>query len=65
MERLVFRKKARDLTEAESILTDYPLSAEEELDLVPYVEHLLYEEKEIPESSEELLEEFRKWDGRL
>lgn len=61
LKRLVARKDARELTEAESVLVDYPLTAEEELQLVPYVEHLLEEGEAIPESSEELLEGFSTW----
>lgn len=61
LKRLVARKDARELTEAESVLVDYPLTAEEELQLVPYVEYLLEEGEAIPESSEELLEGFSMW----
>lgn len=61
LKRLVARKDARKLTEAENVLVDYPLTAEEELQLVPYVEYLLEEGEAIPESSEELLEGFSIW----
>jgi hypothetical protein len=61
LKRLVARKDARELTEAENVLVDYPLTAEEELQLVPYVEYLLEEGEAIPESSEELLEGFSIW----
>lgn len=56
MKRLVHQKKVGEFTEAESILIDYPLSAEEELRLIPYVENLLEVGEPVPESSEELLE---------
>ena len=56
MDRIIFRKDIRELSEAEIVLSDYPLTAEEEEMLVPVVERLLADGKEIPESSEELLE---------
>ena len=61
MKRLVYRKDARDMTKSEAILTDYPLTAEEEAEIVPFVGYLLEEGKEIPESSEELLEANAEW----
>lgn len=56
MKRLAFRKDPRDMSDAEKIIVNYPLTAREEELLVPIVERLLAEGKEIPESSQELLE---------
>ena len=54
--RVVYTKEPADFTEAENIIIDYPLSAEEEKELIPVVEMLLEAGQEIPGSSQELLE---------